>query len=383
MQSLIENAPERISAAAALRRIRLFGAQGAVLQTARTTLSTGFRIVSNPANSPLPRNLSSAAPHFDNAEPVHRRFELQAARHPQEIAALCGPDKITYGELNERANRLARYLHRLTASPANLVGIFIEPCVGTMVALLAALKAGRPYIPLDPAAAPRRTAAILAETEALVLLPSESTPACMPARRARAISMESESEIMEYGSAGNLSRSSTTEDLACVVFQTAAEGPKKISISHRACLDTIESLRIALSLTAADRFVATMQPDLALSGLWMLAPLVRGARLILLPRAHEQIGDLLFEQIDRSRAVVLQATPQIARALLDAGWQAPARLKLICGPEPWPGELLKTFDAMGAELWQLHGTIESYELSRTRADWESTAPGAPQDEDPS
>jgi non-ribosomal peptide synthetase component F len=353
--------PEKVSAALAVRRLRLFsnGASEAVASSA-----AGAGMVSNSASEHPARARDASDAAFASADPVHRRFEQHAARRPQEIAAVCGTQKVTYSELNSRANRLARYLRRITASPATLVGIFLEPCIGTLVCLLAALKAGNPYIPLDPETAPAQTAAILAETEALILLPSESTPACLPVRRARAISIESEIDSMEHGSSTNLLPRHATDEMACAAFHAFAAGQKGPAVSHHACLNAIDSLRAALRLTPADWFVATMQPDLALLGLWVLAPLVYGARLIFAPSNEEEASDFPFDQIERSRAVVLQATPRIATALLSTGGQVRARLKLICGTDSWPVELLTKLDSMGVEVWQLQGSPADYQVLR-------------------
>lgn len=277
---------------------------------------------------------------------------------------ISGSQRVTYGELNARANRLARYLRRMAPSPATPIGIFIEPCIGTVVYLLAALKAGNPYIPLDPGGAAMQTAAMLAETEAFILLPSELTPACLPVRRARAISIQSESENIECGSTGNLSRGDA-EGLGRLAFYAFATGQRGAAISHRACLDSMDSFRASLGMAPADWLISTPRPDLALSGMWLLTPLVYGARLILAPGGEEGIGDeLLLDQIERSRALVLRADPGIATSLLSAKWQVQTKLKLIRGAETWPDELLRTLDAIGVEVWQLDGTAANYRLRR-------------------
>lgn len=324
----------------------------------------GLRKLPALATPPSLRVRNGAMTTYNETDFLHRRFEQHALHHPHEIAALCGTQAITYRELNCRANRLARYLRRVTESPASAVGIFIEPCIGTLICLLAALKAERPYIPLDAEATPSQTAGILAATEALILLPSESSLVCLPARRSRAISIESEREILESGSASNLFGSGETERVEPIAFQACSDEQEAIGISHRECLHTIASLRATLGLSQADRFVATMQRDCALAGLWMLAAVVCGARLILAPLQEEQIGDLLRQQIDRSRAAILRATPQIAEALLGAGWHGEGRLRLVHGTDSWPGELLQAFDGMGAEFWQLQGRPGSYQLQR-------------------
>ncbi len=360
--------PEGIFAAPVLKSLRLPNHRAAMYASG----TAGIRILSGLSGHATARGRNAAMTLLDTPEPIHRRIEQYAAAHPQEIAVISGRQKVTCGELNARANRLARYLRRMAPSPVTPVGIFIEPCIGTVVCLLAALKAGNPYIPLDPNGAPLHTAATLAETEAFILLPSESTPACLPARRARAISMESELETIECGSTGNLSRSDA-DSLGRIALQSFAAEQRGVAISHRACLDSVESFRASLGLTPSDWFIATTQPDLALSGMWVLTPLACGARLILAPGAEEGLGELLLDQIERSRSVVLRATPEIATALLSGKWQLRVRLKLIRGAEAWPDQLLQTLDAAGVEVWQLHGAPLSYRLRRSEAGEDSPA----------
>jgi non-ribosomal peptide synthetase component F len=296
---------------------------------------------------------------------MHRRFEQQAARRPHEIAAACGSQKITYADLNSRANRLARYLRRVVPSPSTQIGIFLEPCLGTVVCLLAALKAGNPYIPIDPNTEPSQIAGILAETEALTLLPSESTPACLPARRARTISIESEIDSIEIGSPSNLLQRNSADGLGSVAFYAATGGRKGPAFSHRACLETIASFRAALGLTSADWFVATMRPGMALFGMWALAPLLCGSRLILAPAQEPDANDFAFDQLERSRAVVLEAAPRIATELVNAGWQSRTRLKLVAETDPWPAELVSKLENLGVEVWQLRGSPANYQILRS------------------
>jgi non-ribosomal peptide synthetase component F len=357
------HSPEGISAAPALKSPRLSDKRVA-MRMSRTAVAD-IRTLSGLANPALTRGRNVAMAPLEVLDPIHRRIEQRAAGNPQEIAVIAGGRKVTYGELNGRANRLARYLRRMAPSPATPVGIFIEPCIGTVVYLLAALKAGNPYIPLDPNGAAMHTAAMLAETEAFILLPSESPPACLPARRARAISIQSAFENIECGSTGNLSRGDA-EGLGRVAFYAFATGQSGAAISHRACLDSTESFEASLGV-AADWLISTPQPDLALSGMWM-TPLVYGARLILTSGAGEGVGDeLILDQMERSRAVVLRATPGISTALLNAKWQLRSKLKLIRGDEAWPDELLKALDAMGIEVWQLQGTAVNYRLRRNES----------------
>src|SRR5438874_4248025 len=81
---------------------------------------------------------------------IHELFEAQAARTPDHLALVCGAGSRTYRELNERSNRLARYVRGLGVGPEALVGICVERSIETVVGVLAILKAGGAYVPLDP-----------------------------------------------------------------------------------------------------------------------------------------------------------------------------------------------------------------------------------------
>ncbi|HVW08124.1 MAG TPA: AMP-binding protein [Bryobacteraceae bacterium] len=355
-----ESSTGKLSAARAIRVLRVFDDGAGVMRPA--WIAPPAAGSQSPCRPERPRN--GAPSGLVEADTIHRRLEQNAARDAQEIAVSCAFQKITYGELNIKANRLARYLRRFAASPATPIAIVFEPSIATIVCLVAVLKAGNPYIPLDPEAAPTQTAAILAQTEALVLLPSQATTVRLPARRGRTINVESEKESIEAASAVNLPLQPAIEGAECPAFHAFSENRGGAAISHRACLETVESLRATLGVTSADSFAVTMQPDAEIAGICLLAPLLCGARLILAPSGEDGMRAFFLDQIERSRSIVMQATPAIAAALVRARWQVRAKLKLICAGDSWPDELMKTLDAAGVDVWRLHAANGSYQLTR-------------------
>src|SRR2546430_8886441 len=106
---------------------------------------------------------------------IHERFERQAARRPDAVAVSCGDDGLTYGELDRRANRLAHRLRALGIAPEERVGVCLERSAELVVALLAVLKAGAAYVPLDPELPPERLAYIAGDAGVSVVV---STAAC-------------------------------------------------------------------------------------------------------------------------------------------------------------------------------------------------------------
>src|SRR6185437_11316817 len=111
---------------------------------------------------------------------VHEIFESQAASKLDDVALEDGSERMSYGELNRRANRLARYLQRHGVGPEVSVGVAVERSPDLIVALLAVLKAGGAYLPLDTTYPAERAAALLVAARVKVLITSQSPPSGLP-----------------------------------------------------------------------------------------------------------------------------------------------------------------------------------------------------------
>ena len=365
MQSPDEYSAERISAALALRTLRLFDNKAA----APRVPSAATVAVSAPPNavgSHSARVRSASVTPFDLFDPIHRRFERGSPRvTPQRDCR-----GLRHGENRIWRTQQPSQSPRALSPPCNRVALHsggdFHGTVHRNRNLSACGAEGRNS--LHPArsrygdrANSRRFCRKLRLSYCFRL--NRRRPVC-PARRARAISVESEIESIECGNGSNFPRSAAIEGPGSAAVYSFSGGRKGQALSHRACIDSIDSLRAALCLTPMDRFVATMQPDLALCGLWILGPLVYGARLIL-AAAHEEISDFPFDEIEQSRAVILQATIPIATALLRGRWQVRGKLKFVCGADTWPGDLLTRLEEEGVEVWQLQGSAASYQVFRS------------------
>src|ERR1700761_4994857 len=113
------------------------------------TLTTGSR--PEAAQGPAGRPPETTRPPAAEPRCAHRWIEARAARAPETVALTCSGESLTYGELNARANRLARRLRALGVGPEVLVGLCTDRSLDMVAALLAVLKAGGAYVPLDPA----------------------------------------------------------------------------------------------------------------------------------------------------------------------------------------------------------------------------------------
>src|SRR5207302_1454311 len=123
---------------------------------------------------------------------IHQLVEQQAARTPDAVALVCGDQQLSYQELDQRANQLAHYLRSLGVGPEVRVGICLERSLEMVVGLLAVLKAGGAYLPLDPEYPSERLAFMLADSQAPVLVTQQGLLQRLPAAAAQVVCLHSE-----------------------------------------------------------------------------------------------------------------------------------------------------------------------------------------------
>ena len=160
---------------------------------------------------------------------LHERFEAQVARTPDAVAVCCGDAALTYGELNRRANELARRLGDLGVGPETLVGLRLERSLDLVVAILGILKAGGAYLPLDPAYPKDRLAFMVEDARVPVIVAQRALEASLPAGPAARVLMED----LGPGVEENPRSGATASNLAYVIYTSGSTGkPKGCEITH-------------------------------------------------------------------------------------------------------------------------------------------------------
>src|SRR5215213_9527912 len=162
-------------------------------------------------------------------------FEAQVESTPHNVAVTFQNEKLTYRELNERANQLAHYLRRHGVGTETLVGVLLERSVEMMVALVGILKAGGAYVPLDSSYPRERLSFMLADTHAALLLTEQRLSDVVPAHTAQVIQLDIQAKQISKESKENPLPNATPENLAYVIYTSGSTGtPKGISIPQSA-----------------------------------------------------------------------------------------------------------------------------------------------------
>ncbi|MET9381774.1 amino acid adenylation domain-containing protein [Streptomyces sp. NPDC002928] len=293
---------------------------------------------------------------------VHQLVARQAAARPDAPAVIFGDTALGFGELDRRSSLLAGHLRARGIGPGRMVGVYLKRSADLVVALLAVMKSGAAYVPLDPVYPPDRIAYIIGDT-ALGLLVTESDLAGeLPPGGADVLALDRAwPEVLAGTPEPGADVDSATD--AYVIYTSGSTGrPKGVRVSHRALTNFVCAMAREPGFTERDRLLAVTTVCFDIAGLELYVPLVTGGRVELASAETAADGFLLRKLLEASRPTVMQATPATWRMLLDAGWRGRPGgevLRMLCGGEPLPADLADALLARGTRLSNMYGPTET------------------------
>ena len=290
---------------------------------------------------------------------LHELFAGQAARSPDAVAVVCEDARLSYGELERRANQLAHHLRTLGVGPDVIVGLHLERSLDMVVGLLGILKAGGAYLPLDASYPRERLAYMMADARVRVLVTQADLAGALPGHAADLVQVDTDrAAIARQPETAPVNRTHP-DNLAYVIYTSGSTGkPKGVMIAHAQVTNLLTSVTLELGLAASDRMAAVTPLSFDIAGLEVYAPLLLGAQLEIVPREVALDGARLGRHLQATGATTMQATPATWRLLLEAGWR-PRSLKILCGGEALQRDLADDLAAASAFTWNLYGPTET------------------------
>jgi amino acid adenylation domain-containing protein len=223
---------------------------------------------------------------YPREQRLQDQFEAQATLRPMSVALIFNETRWTYGELNQRANQLAHYLRSLGVGPETLVGICMDRTPLMITGILATLKAGAAYLPLDPGYPQERLSFMLKDSRAAVLLTEQHLLENLPPHTARVICLDAGEAALERQSVENPSSGVTPENLAYVIYTSGSTGrPKGVAIEHRSAVAFLSWVKTVFSSQELDGVLFSTSICFDLSIFELFAPLSSGGKIILCENA--------------------------------------------------------------------------------------------------
>jgi amino acid adenylation domain-containing protein len=295
---------------------------------------------------------------------LHQLFEQQAALTPSNVAVIFDDRRLTYAELNSRANQLAHHLQHLGIGPEDLVGICVERSLEMIVGLLAILKAGAAYVPLDPSYPKDRLAFMLNDAGVNILLTLERLLENLPEPEALVVCLDDLNKLVARESDENPRSNVSATDLAYVIYTSGSTGrPKGVMVPHKSIVNRVLWMQTAFPLASED-LVLQKTPFSFDASVWeFFAPLLAGARLLIARPGGHQDNAYLVDVVAREKVTTLQLVPSMYRVLLETkGIEAcnAGLRRVFCGGEALPVAVQeRSFAILDADLHNLYGPTET------------------------
>ncbi|MEK5321778.1 amino acid adenylation domain-containing protein [Paenibacillus sp. FSL L8-0644] len=256
---------------------------------------------------------------------IHQLVEEQAKRVPEATAVVFEGRRLSYAELNERANRLARTLRSVGVLPNQLVGLMARRSLETVVGILAVLKAGGAYVPIDPEYPEERIRYILENSNAQLLLTQRELLLQVPFE-GTVVALDDEQAYSDDGS--NLEPASGPNDLAYVIYTSGTTGkPKGVMLEHRGLVSLKLTFAHTLHTTEQDRVLQFASLSFDASCWEMFNALYFGATLYI-PSTETVLDDQLFERFMNEHAITIATLPPTYAAYLNSD-RLPSLSRLI------------------------------------------------------
>jgi non-ribosomal peptide synthetase component F len=273
---------------------------------------------------------------------VHERFEEQVVRRPGAVAAEYEGERISYADLNRRANQIARRLHGLGVGPEVLTGVCMGTGLRRLAALLGVWKAGGGYVPLDPVLPAERLSFMIADTGMTVILTDDASAESVPeAALVTIVDVDAEWDRITGLDGDNSSGTCVApENVAYVIYTSGSTGqPKGVVIEHRHAVNSLHSMIGHWQIRPDDAMLqfASFAFDASVEGMFM--PLLAGARTVLAPAETLQSPRRLAALLRDARIALVFLTPAVLD-LMPAGEYPDLRV-LMTGADEVPAEVAR------------------------------------------
>lgn len=282
-----------------------------------------------------------------------------AKKHAGKIAIKFQGLHITYKELYESSNQLAKILIGNGIKPGDIVGLALDRSPEMIISILAILKSGAAYVPLDPEYPKDRIEFMLEDSSAKILLTSEKYHNHFHTQAEEVLIEDALTKFSSFGP-DEPTVKMNGDNLAYVLYTSGSTGkPKGVQIRHYNLVNFLLSMQKEPGMTANDKILTVTTISFDIFGLELYLPLISGAEITLTDSDTAKDGRLLYDIVKNEGITFMQATPYTWRMMLEAGWENQLPLKILCGGEALPKDLVGKLTPRVKALWNMYGPTET------------------------
>ena len=293
---------------------------------------------------------------FDRSALVQDLIARSCRDTPDAPAVSDAAGSLSYADLIVQVDALAAHIQTLVPGQNQRIGVAMPRGKDMVVALLAVLRAGHAYVPVDPDLPLARQLLVLDTARVAAVVAPHAVPHDLTAAGARPVIHPSAARPGAVPQAHGVS----PEDAAYVIFTSGSTGtPKGVEVPHRAVVNFLTAMAEAPGLWPSDKLLAVTTVSFDIAALELFLPLTVGAEVEIATRDAVLDGFRLVQRLKRGDITVMQATPTLWSLLLEAGLEPKAGLKMLAGGEPLPADLAARLTANGATLWNMYGPTET------------------------
>ena len=289
-------------------------------------------------------------------------FEEQAKKTPNNTAVVFGMQKLTYKELNEKANSLAYYLRENGIETNNLVGVMVNRSLEMIIGMLAVLKAGGAYIPIDPTYPKDRIEYMLKNSNSKILLTQEHLHDITDFKNCVYIDLSNDSIYSLPND--NPNHTNTPEDLAYVIYTSGSTGlPKGVMLKQKNIVNFVYGIMKEFGFTYKDTIVSITTFSFDIFVLESLLPILNGLKTVITSEEEQTDIKMFNELCKKNNVTIFQTTPSRLQAMLakENSFDFIKKLKyILIGGEPFPPALLKQLqESSKARIYNMYGPTET------------------------
>jgi len=291
---------------------------------------------------------------------LHQQFSLQASYSSNETCVRFDEIEFTYAQVDQRSNQIAAYLIEQGIGEGDLVGICVRRSADMLVQLFGILKTGAGYVPLDPDY-PTDRLQYMCEHSGLKLVVTEQSLAETVAEFDKpCIEIDSVSADIDAQSTQCPPQSAQPSSVCYVIYTSGSTGkPKGVRVPHGAVLNFLHSMKAEPGFNAGDSVLAVTTLSFDIAVLELFLPTLFGGTVVVADHRITADGIEMGKAIEQYDIGLMQATPATWRLLLAANWSGKEDLKVLCGGEPMPVDLVAPLLQRCDQLWNMYGPTET------------------------